>query len=216
MQTGEIIIVGTPWTFLLRIQILKVRSQTDFFSFLAQLLCMSVSSDPNYLYSTFISASSPFDGGAGQFPGTRRDGVSAMWFLPDEVLVDILDRLAPCSLAVSRGWRMQGMARHRGRYHLLRADLLPLSIGGIFISLIREPAPPEFFAPPCMALKIASKLENYVVMDYSCDMPHILGCCNASPSLMSVWSTQQHNDGHACRPTQRCCPTTVGTIRILP
>jgi hypothetical protein len=109
MQTGEIIIVGTPWTFLLRIQILKVRSQTDFFSFLAQLLCMSVSSDPNYLYSTFISASSPFDGGAGQFPGTRRDGVSAMWFLPDEVLVDILDRLAPCSLAVSRGvckaWR---------------------------------------------------------------------------------------------------------------
>jgi hypothetical protein len=71
-------------------------------------------------------------------------------FLPEEVLVDILGRLAPCSLAVSRGvckaWRAI-MDNH----HLLRADLLPLSMGGIFISLIREPAPPEFFVLPSMA-----------------------------------------------------------------
>ncbi|TVU18711.1 hypothetical protein EJB05_34823, partial [Eragrostis curvula] len=99
-------------------------------------------------------------------------------FLPEELLADILGRLAPRSLAVSRcvckAWRaiVDG-------HHLLRPDLLPLTLGGIFISLTREAAPSEFFAPPFMGPKIASKLQNYVcMMDYCWDIPHIIGCCN--------------------------------------
>ncbi|XP_062213660.1 uncharacterized protein LOC133914600 [Phragmites australis] len=97
--------------------------------------------------------------------------------LPDDVLADVLRRLAPCSLAVSRcvckAWRAV-VDGHR----LLRADLLPLSLGGIFISLTREPAPPEFFARPSKGPKIACKLENYVKMDDCWSIPIIIDCCN--------------------------------------
>jgi hypothetical protein len=54
--------------------------------------------------------------------------------LPDDVLADVLARLAPRSLTVSRcvcrEWRAVVDDRCR---QLLRPDLLPLTVGGIFI-----------------------------------------------------------------------------------
>ncbi|TVU40279.1 hypothetical protein EJB05_13735, partial [Eragrostis curvula] len=98
-------------------------------------------------------------------------------FLPADVLTGILRRLPPRDLAVSRSvckaWRAVVDA---GR--MLRPDLLPLSVGGIFISLARQPAPPLLFAPPAMAPKIGGKLERYVKMEDCFDIPTIIGCCN--------------------------------------
>ena len=66
--------------------------------------------------------------------------------LPDDVLANILSRLAPRSLAVSRcvcpAWR----ALIDGR-RLLRADLLPLSLGGIFLLVTSTWFPPLFSRP---------------------------------------------------------------------
>ncbi|CAN6302128.1 unnamed protein product [Urochloa humidicola] len=53
--------------------------------------------------------------------------------LPDDVLTDVLSRLAPRGLAASRSvctaWRDLIDARR-----LLRADLLPLSLAGLFVN----------------------------------------------------------------------------------
>jgi hypothetical protein len=66
--------------------------------------------------------------------------------LPDDLTADILRRLPPRSLAVSRcdcrGWRDLVDARR-----LLRADLLPLSVGGIFMHYCALYSP-EFLARP--------------------------------------------------------------------
>nr|CAB3470138.1 unnamed protein product [Digitaria exilis] len=98
--------------------------------------------------------------------------------LPYDVLADVLSRLAPRSLAVSRcvcrEWR--AIVDERCQLH---PDLLPISLGGIFI-LTHEPEPPDFFARPSMARRIGGKLENYVDRDqYNIDdYPDIVDCCN--------------------------------------
>ena len=62
--------------------------------------------------------------------------------LPDDVLADVLARLAPRSLAVSRcvcrEWRAVVDDRCR---QLLRPDLLPLTVGGIFVESYETDAP---------------------------------------------------------------------------
>ncbi|TVU45668.1 hypothetical protein EJB05_05161, partial [Eragrostis curvula] len=97
--------------------------------------------------------------------------------LPQDALVAILSRLAPRSLAVSRcvckEWRATIDACCK-----LRADLLPLSLGGIFVTLWEEAAPPLFFARPSMARKIDGNLGRYVELDFPGDFGYIENSCN--------------------------------------
>ncbi|RLN18104.1 hypothetical protein C2845_PM02G02470 [Panicum miliaceum] len=93
--------------------------------------------------------------------------------------------------AVYREWRAVADARCRR----LRADLLPTSLGGIFIRT-HEPEPADFFARPSMARRIARRLENYVDTDQFCldyDSPYIVGCCNGLLLL----------EGHVVNPATR-------------
>ncbi|XBI06610.1 hypothetical protein VPH35_134605 [Triticum aestivum] len=66
--------------------------------------------------------------------------------LPDDVLADLLRRLAPQSLAAARCVR-KAWRRTIDERHLLRADKLPLSLAGIFIQFDYHVFP-EFFARP--------------------------------------------------------------------
>ncbi|TVU13206.1 hypothetical protein EJB05_40741, partial [Eragrostis curvula] len=98
--------------------------------------------------------------------------------LPEDVVATVLRRLPPRDLAVSRrvckAWRAVV-----DESRTLRPDLLPLALGGIFISLLREPAPPVLFSPPSMGPhKIAGKLQSFVKMDGGWDLPTIIGSCN--------------------------------------
>ncbi|KAG2543615.1 hypothetical protein PVAP13_9NG762977 [Panicum virgatum] len=81
-----------------------------------------------------------------------------------DVLAAVLQRLAPRSLAVSRcvcrAWRATIDARR-----MLRGDLLPVSLGGIFVSLGHEPAPPEFFARPSTVLVTSLDQHNRIHFD---------------------------------------------------
>ncbi|CAN6309822.1 unnamed protein product [Urochloa humidicola] len=103
--------------------------------------------------------------------------------LPQDVLADVLARMPPRTLAASRAvcreWRAAADADARCR---LRADLLPISLGGIFITS-HEPDPPDFFARPSSTparRAVGGRLERYVdpgqfVHD---DFPDIIDCCN--------------------------------------
>ncbi|CAN6316261.1 unnamed protein product [Urochloa humidicola] len=62
--------------------------------------------------------------------------------LPQDVLADVLARLLP--RAVCREWRAAADADARCR---LRGDLLPISLGGIFVTW-HKPGPLDFFARP--------------------------------------------------------------------
>jgi hypothetical protein len=77
--------------------------------------------------------------------------------LPDDLIADVLRRLPPRGLAVSRGvcraWRDLVDARR-----LLRADLLPLSVGGIFMNYCALYSP-EFFSRPTTGPSISGDLE---------------------------------------------------------
>jgi hypothetical protein len=81
--------------------------------------------------------------------------------LPDDVLADILRRLAPRWLAafrcVCKAWRDAVDARH-----LLRADLLPLWLDGIIVDFGSHQYSPEFFTRP--RLPASGKLENLTTM----------------------------------------------------
>ncbi|GJN24086.1 hypothetical protein PR202_gb11801 [Eleusine coracana subsp. coracana] len=72
--------------------------------------------------------------------------------LPDDVLAEVFDRLAPCSLAIFRGickaWRTLVDGRR-----LLHKDLLPLSMARIFINYNERPYVQLLFCPcPCTEL----------------------------------------------------------------
>lgn len=77
--------------------------------------------------------------------------------LPDDLVADVLRCLPPRSVAVSRcvcrAWRDLVDARR-----LLRADLLPRSVGGIFINYCTLYSP-EFFARPTMGPSISGDFE---------------------------------------------------------
>ncbi|CAN6353459.1 unnamed protein product [Urochloa humidicola] len=99
----------------------------------------------------------------------------------------VLRRVPPRSLAacrcVCRKWRAIVDSRR-----LLRPDLLPLSVGGIFLSLGRAPqAPPALFARPSSSpaarrILAGRQLESYVetITTETDDTPimTILDCCN--------------------------------------
>ncbi|XP_066326519.1 F-box protein At5g07610-like [Miscanthus floridulus] len=104
--------------------------------------------------------------------------------LPDDVLADILSRLAPAprSLAVSRCVCREWRAVVDDRcLHLLRPDLLLLTVGGIFVDSYCT-YEPDFFARPSTARGrwVAGRLESFVRMDDSiaADYTEIMDCCN--------------------------------------
>ncbi|CAM0954585.1 unnamed protein product [Alopecurus aequalis] len=82
-----------------------------------------------------------------------------MDLLPEDVLADVLGRLTPRSLAACRSvcqaWRA-AVDAHR----LLRADLLPLTLAGIYVVYFArgEHCPPTFFSRPSVGEKIQGNL----------------------------------------------------------
>jgi hypothetical protein len=80
--------------------------------------------------------------------------------LPDDMLADILARLAPRGLAVARAvcrsWRAAVDSRR-----LLRADLLPLSLAGIFINFKSHPHP-EYFSRPSTGPRVSAQMDEYL------------------------------------------------------
>lgn len=90
--------------------------------------------------------------------------VAAQLPVPDDILACVLRRLAPRSLAASRcvckSWRAVIDDRR-----LLRADLLPLSLHGIFFMEQINLTPPKFFGSPLIQRKIAAKLD-YLDTDF--------------------------------------------------
>ena len=80
-----------------------------------------------------------------QGEAAAEDKTGPLALLPDDVLADVLRRLPPRGLAVSRcvckAWLAVVDARR-----LLRADLLPLSLGGFFMNF-RGYYISEFFRP---------------------------------------------------------------------
>ncbi|TVU45880.1 hypothetical protein EJB05_05388, partial [Eragrostis curvula] len=87
---------------------------------------------------------------------------AALPSLPDDALADILARLTPrgvaAARAVCRAWR--GVVDGR---RLLRADLLPLSVGGIFIGF-RYHSFPEFFSRPSSSAgrRVSGQMDDYL------------------------------------------------------
>ncbi|CAN6202886.1 unnamed protein product [Urochloa humidicola] len=102
--------------------------------------------------------------------------------LPGDVLADILALLPPRGLAAARcvctAWRATVDAAAGG---LLRADLLPLEVGGVFTQLPHELLPPDFLRrpSPSSSPKVSSDL-GYVgiAAHYGMSLPRITDCCN--------------------------------------
>ncbi|KAK3146594.1 hypothetical protein QOZ80_3BG0268570 [Eleusine coracana subsp. coracana] len=84
---------------------------------------------------------------------------AALALLPEDLLADILTRLAPRDLAMALGvckaWRAV-IDAHR----LLRVDLLPFSLGGIFINFNGQVFSEYFFEPS--TTPTISLMSNYV------------------------------------------------------
>jgi len=83
--------------------------------------------------------------------------------LPDGLLADVLGRLAPRDLALSRGVCRSWRAVVDG-CRLLRADLLPLSLGGIFL-LVTSTCFPPFFSRPWTGPAICGDLDSFFGAD---------------------------------------------------
>ncbi|KAM0852877.1 hypothetical protein ACQ4PT_051477 [Festuca glaucescens] len=96
--------------------------------------------------------------------------------LPDNVLACILRRLAPRSLAASR-CVCKSWCALIDDCHLLRTDLLPLSLYGIFFMEWENPSLPKFFASQLIQGKIAAMLDY---LDTDCVLNH----CNG---LLLLW-----------------------------
>jgi hypothetical protein len=99
--------------------------------------------------------------------------------LPGDVLADVLRRLAPRSLAAGRSVCKAWLAAVDAR-RLLRADLLPLSLAGIYVVYNRawpSTAPPTFFSRPSIGARIQGNLGylNAVRPDWSCIGVHCNG-----------------------------------------
>jgi hypothetical protein len=85
----------------------------------------------------------------------------AAQLLPDDILACVLRGLAPCSLAASRCVRKRWRAVIDSR-RLLRTDLLPLTLYGIFFIEDLDPVTPKFFANPMTKRKITAADFDYV------------------------------------------------------
>jgi hypothetical protein len=89
--------------------------------------------------------------------GERRS-MAAGREVPDDLIADVLSRLPPRSLAVSRcvcrSWRDVVDTRR-----LLRADLLPCSVGGIFINFCALDSPEFFYRPTAAGPSISGDLD---------------------------------------------------------
>ncbi|CAN6317242.1 unnamed protein product [Urochloa humidicola] len=112
-----------------------------------------------------------------------------MDLLPADVLADVLSRLPPRAIAVSRGvckrWRAVADADARCQQQLRATEL-----GGFFVRTNESYITPSFFVRPSMAHRIAGDLEHYMVMamDRADDYPYsdhyyyhgpeITDCCN--------------------------------------
>ncbi|CAL4939562.1 unnamed protein product [Urochloa decumbens] len=111
--------------------------------------------------------------------------------LPDDLIADVLRRLPPRSLAVSRcvctAWRGLVDARR-----LLRVDLLPRSVGGIFLNYCVLYSP-EFLSRPTAGPTISGDLE--FVPGFSKVVDH----CNG---LLLVEGTSRGHD-YVCNPATR-------------
>ncbi|GJN31417.1 hypothetical protein PR202_gb19813 [Eleusine coracana subsp. coracana] len=81
-----------------------------------------------------------------------------MELLPDDILSNILRRLPPCSLAVSRGVRKDWCAIIDAR-RLLRADLLPLRLDGFFCLADQPDSQTYFFSRPSTGRRIDARLD---------------------------------------------------------
>ncbi|XP_048549043.1 uncharacterized protein LOC125540843 [Triticum urartu] len=77
--------------------------------------------------------------------------------LPEEILADVLRRVAPRGLAVCRCACKALLAVIDAR-RLLRGDLLPLSVGGVFINFYCERVS-EFFASPSTGPTISGRFD---------------------------------------------------------
>ncbi|XP_037488622.1 uncharacterized protein LOC119367113 [Triticum dicoccoides] len=104
--------------------------------------------------------------------------------LPEEILADVLRRVAPRGLAVCRCACKTLLAVIDVR-HLLRADLLPLSVGSIFINFHCERVS-EFFARPSTGPTISGRFD-YVPYTSRPDWRKIKDHCNGLLLLADYW-----------------------------
>jgi hypothetical protein len=99
-----------------------------------------------------------------------------MDLLPKDVLVDILCCLSPHGLAVSCSVCWEWRAIVDACYYL-QTDLLPTTLGDIFIRIMEPWEDLEFLVWPSIERRIASRLEYYEGLKYY-SIPCILDCCN--------------------------------------
>lgn len=101
--------------------------------------------------------------------------------LPDDAVSDVLRRLAPRDIAASRRV-CKSLRRVVDDHRLLRADLLPLSLGGIFLNHFQLRSATQFLSRPTTAAAVSGRL------DYTLDAchpdnhfvpaPYVLDHCN--------------------------------------
>lgn len=107
--------------------------------------------------------------------GTNNQSL-AMDSLPCDVLGDVLALLPPRSLAACRGVCRAWRAAVDAGGHL-RADLLPLTVRGVFVES-DTPSSPYFFRRPSSSTIAGAALDYLQDMGYDLDIAMISGSCN--------------------------------------
>jgi hypothetical protein len=126
-------------------------------------------------------------------PIMKRQRKSHLQMLPEDLLADVLRRLPPRSLAVSRcvckAWHAI-VDVHK----LMRADLLPLSFGGIMIgfNMLGRTEFLSYRGPGCCAA-VSGNLGYLPRPNIPVD-----GHCNGLLFFLKPWRTLLHGTGHAC------------------
>lgn len=101
-----------------------------------------------------------------------------MDILPEDVLAEVLSRLPPRTLAVSRAVCKAWRAVADARCHPPRTDLLPVTVGGVFI-MTNEAEDPAFLVRPSMAHRIAGDVGWYLRKErFFTVVPLVVDCCN--------------------------------------
>jgi len=134
-----------------------------------------------------------------QGEAAAEDKTCPLALLPDDVLADVLRRLPPRGLAVSRCVCKSWLAIVDAR-RLLRADLLPSSLGGFFINFHNYYLS-EFFAPhshrPCISGK-----HDYLPQARTDSWGYVDDHCNG---LVLIHENDDNNDeiGYVLNPATR-------------